>query len=107
MTRARKAAARAGTDDSDDELMCLIAVYMAGMEELDLDQELNAKRHSETIIKLNGWRKPLRTRAAAVAALKLAQYEVTNFSDSDTARAMITTVMAFLSAPASASPIDR
>lgn len=79
-----------------DPLMGLIAQYYRGMEELDLDDEATGAAHSAVVRRLDTWREPARTAAAAAAALKLALYEVDNFSNSPTAVSMIHAAIGFI-----------
>lgn len=79
-----------------DPLLELIARYYRGMEELDLDDEATGAAHSAVVRQLNAWTEPARTSESAAAALRLALYEVDNFSNSPTATAMINAAIAYI-----------
>lgn len=79
-----------------DPLLELIARYYRGMEELDLDDEATGAAHSAVVRQLNAWTEPARTSESAASALRLALYEVDNFSNSPTATAMINAAIAYI-----------
>lgn len=79
-----------------DPLLELIDRYYKGMEELDLDDEATCASHSAVVRQLDSWQEPARTSESAAAALRLALYEVDNFSNSPTAVAMINAAIAFI-----------